>query len=170
MFVSLQEENIVFGCLSQSFRLQEMEFTKFLCKFFPCLPLLSDKCILIVTLSSDNLRKCVVFIFSLEELGFCNFRVALHRIFKLNLQKSVGTETFFLCCGCVITHVVFLSAKNASGFHSATSVGTKNTSDMQTSTKRKTTAIVANPIVFRDFVNPVAFLMNWDITHPTEHN
>jgi hypothetical protein len=31
-------------------------------------------------------------------------------------------------------------------------------------------AIVADPICLRNFVNTIAFLMNWDVTHATKHN
>ncbi len=54
--------------------------------------------------------------------------------------------------------------------HRTALLRTKNTFHVETPSKSKTATIVADPIVFRNFIDSVAFLMDRDITHAAEND
>jgi hypothetical protein len=63
-----------------------------------------------------------------------------------------------------------LRGKNTCGLHSAASFWTEEALDLQTSLQRKAAAIVADPVVVRNFVDAVTFLVHGNIAISAEHN
>jgi hypothetical protein len=70
----------------------------------------------------------------------------------------------------MVSLVVVIRTKNTGGLHGASTLRTQNTSDLQTSSKCKTAAVIANPIILWDFVNTITFLVDRYIAHTTENN
>jgi len=77
----------------------------------------------------------------------------------------------FLFLGCsVVPHEVFVSAEDAGGFHGAAALGTQYAPGHDASRHVKGTAVVADPVVVRNLVDAIAFLVHWYIASSAEDN
>ena len=63
-----------------------------------------------------------------------------------------------------------MTCEKISRFHCSTKAGAEHTLDEKASFHLKDIAVVANPVIFRHFINAIAVLVYRDHTGPAEHN
>jgi hypothetical protein len=68
----------------------------------------------------------------------------------------------------VVAHIVLLATEHTCRLHCAASSGTEDALDLEPASERETAAVVTDPVVFRDFVNAVALLVDRDVANAAE--
>lgn len=79
-------------------------------------------------------------------------------------------QTLLFLSRCVVVHEVLVSAEDAGRLHRAASLWAQDALDHDTSAHVERVAVVAQPVLFRNFVYTVASLMDRDIASSAEDN
>jgi hypothetical protein len=70
----------------------------------------------------------------------------------------------------VVPLVVLIGTEHACRFHSAASLRTEDTSDLQTTFKSQTTTVIADPVILRHNIDAVTLLVHRYVAHATKDN